>query len=172
MVGRIPTEIAVAAFDGNTLAIGPTARVREAIEAKPRLNQNLLGLVNRKSNSVISFGANLPPNASQFFKLDNDEIGRSLDTIQQASGTVDVVGANTLVSIVAKTFQAEQAKTLADTLEFLRTIGTGFLGSAQGDDKKVYAKIVESAKISRNADQIMLDVQVSNSDLGILLGKR
>ena len=172
MLARIPAEIAAAALDDNTLAVGLPARVRETVEGKSRVNQNILSLVSRKPNSVISFGANLPPNASQIFNLEDDLIGKNLDAIQQASGTMDVIGVNTVVSIVAKTFRPEQAKDLEDTLSGLQMIGKGFLSAAKGDDKKIYARMVENAKISRVGSEVMLDLQVSNSDLGALLGKK
>lgn len=171
-LARIPAEIAATAFDDSTLAIGSPARVRETLEAKPRVSPNLLTLVNRKPTSVLSFAANLPQNASRFFNLSMDELAKTIDTIQQASGTVDVVGANTVASIVTKTYRPEQAKDLEDTLAGLQMLGKGFLAMQQGSDKKIYAKMVESAKISRVASEVMLDVQVANSDLSVLLGKK
>jgi hypothetical protein len=171
-LARIPAEIAATAFDDSTLAIGSLARVRETLEAKPRISPNLLTLVNRKPSSVLSFAANLPQNAARFFNLPMDELAKTIDAIQQASGTVDVVGANTVASIVAKTYKPEQAKDLEDTLAGLQMLGKGFLAMQQGDDKKIYAKMVESAKISRVASEVMLDVQVANSDLSVLLGKK
>jgi hypothetical protein len=171
-LARIPEEVAVAAFDANTLAVGAPARVAETLEGRNRVSENLLALVERKPGAILAFGAKLPEGASRFFRLDNDEIGKNIDSIEQASGAVDMVAGNAVVSIAAKTYQPEQAKDLQDMLEFLRSIGTSFLGASQGADQKIYARLVESAKIDRAGSEVTLDVQIPGSDLSQLLGKK
>ena len=172
MLGRVPSELAVIAVDNNTLAIGSPVRVREMIGGKSRVSPDILSLVNRNANSMMSFGGNVPAGLSKILKLDIDQLGRNLDSIRQVFGGMNVAGGNTLVSIAAKTFKPEQATELEESLSGLQMIGRGFLGGMKGADKQVYARMVESAKITRAADEVTINLQVSNSDLSILLGQR
>lgn len=165
-------EFAVTAYDNNTLAIGTVARVRDALNSKTRVSTDVLGLINRKPNSLISFGVNLPNGLARLIDLDNDEIGKNLEAIRQISGAIDIGGGNTTVSLVAKTLEAAQAKDLQDTLTGLQMIGKAFIGSGSGEDKKVYARMIDNARITQSGNNVMLDLQVAQSDIDILIGAK
>jgi hypothetical protein len=171
MLSRVPAELAVTTFDANTLAIGTPVRVRETIEGKPRVSADVLALVNRKPNSIMSFGANVPAGLSQVLELGIDELSKSIDSMRQVYGSMDVSGSNTIISVATKTFKPEQAVELEQTLTGLQMLGKGLLGRMSGADKQVYARMAENAKISRANDEVMIDVQVANSDLNVLFGK-
>jgi hypothetical protein len=165
-------EVAVTAYDTNTLAIGSVVRVRETFDAKKRVGTDVLDLVNRKPNSIMSFGIKLPNGLAQFIDLDNDEIGKNLEAIRQISGSVDMGSGLATVSLAAKTLEAAQAKTLQETLEGLQMIGKAFIGGGKGADKKVYARMIDNAKITQNGNEVMLDLQVAQSDIDILIGAK
>ncbi len=169
MFKGLSDEVAVTAYDKDTLAIGSIARVRETVDAKTRIGADVLALVNRKPNQIMSFGVKLPNGLSQFIDLDNDEIGKNLEAIRQISGAVDVGGGNAIISLVAKTLEAAQAKTLQETLEGLQMVGKAFIGGAKGADKKVFARMIDNAKISQSGNEVMLDLQVAQSDIDILV---
>ncbi len=111
--------------------------MRETFESKLRVGADVLDLVSREPNAVMSFGAKLPNGLSEFVDMDNDEIGKNLEAIRQISGAVDVGDGRATVSLVAKTLEAAQAKSLQETLEGLQMIGKAFIGGAKGADKKV-----------------------------------
>ncbi|CAN5140702.1 hypothetical protein BH20ACI1_BH20ACI1_32420 [soil metagenome] len=165
-------EIAVTAYDGNTLAIGSSARVRETLQSKTRVNNELLNLVYRKQNVVMSFGANLPNGLSGFVDLDNDELGKNLDAIRQVYGTFDVSGVNSNLAVTVKTFKPEQAQNLKDTLDGLQMVGKALLGASKGADKKVYGRMIDNAKISSAGNEIMLNLQVPQTDIDVLIGEK
>ena len=169
ILGKLPQDFAVTVYDNSTLAFGSLGRVRETLEAKARVNSQLLSLVNRKPASVVSFAANLPNGMSDFVSLGDDELGQNINSIRQVSGALDVVGENTLLSIVAKTADAKSAEGLQKNLTDLREVGKVLLGSSKGADKKVYARMLESAKISFKGDEVMLDLQVPQSDINVLV---
>jgi hypothetical protein len=125
--------------------------------------------MNRKPNAVLSFGATLPNGLSKFVDLDNDELGRTLDSIRQMSGALEVSANNATLSIAAKTMQADQAQTLHETLEGLQMLGKAFIGVGKGEDKKVFARMINNARITRNGAEVALDLQVPQSDITILL---
>lgn len=172
MLAGLSRELAVTVYDNNTLAIGSLARMRETFDTKTRISNEVLDLVSRKPNAVVSFGANLPSGLSKFVDLDNDELGKNIDAIRQMSGAMDVSAGNAVVSMTAKTLRADQAQGLQETLEGLQMVGKALLGGSKNADKKVYGRMVENAKISRNGNEVMLDLQISNSDINILIGEK
>ena len=172
MFAGLSRELAVTVYDNNTLAIGSLLRVRETFDTKTRISREILDLVSRKPNAVISFGANLPSGLSKFVDLDNDELGKNIDAIRQISGAMDVTDGNAVVSMMAKTLKPDQAQSLQETLEGLQLVGKALLGGSKGADKKVYGRMVDNAKISRNGNEVMLDLQVPNSDINILIGEK
>lgn len=170
MFADLSREFAVSAFDNNTLAIGSTARLRETFQTKTRIDAEVLGLVNRRPNALMSFGARLPNGMSGIVNLENDELGKNIDAIRQISGLVDVADGNAMVSLMAKTLKPDQAQSLKETLEGLQMLGKAFLGSAKEADKKAIGRIVENARVTNNANEVMLDLQVPQSDIDILIG--
>ena len=169
LLRKMPAEIAVASVDANTLAIGSIARVRETFESKAKIGADLAALVNRKPNSIMSFAAATPNGLKQFLELDDDMLGQSLASIRQLYGTVNVAGGNVLASITAKSINAEQAKSLEETLAGFQELGRGLLKNARGDDKKVYARIVDTAKITRVGTDVSIDLQAANTDVAFII---
>ncbi|HEX8734411.1 MAG TPA: hypothetical protein VF721_03760 [Pyrinomonadaceae bacterium] len=169
LLRKMPPEIAVAALESNTLAIGSIARVRETFESKAKIDPNLMAMVYRKPDSIMSFAANTPVGLRQFFDLDEDMLGQSLGSIRQLYGTVNVANGNVLASVTSKSTNAEQSKSLEETLGGMMALAKGFLGSARSDEKKVYARIVESAKITRVGTEVSIDLQVANADVALLI---
>ena len=172
MFAGLSRDLAVTAYDNSTLAIGSAARVRETLQSKSRVNNELLNLVYRKQNAVMSFGMNLPNGLSGFVDFDNDELGKNLDAIRQIYGTFDVSGVNSNVAVTAKTFKPEQAQNLKDTLDGLQMVGKALLGASKGADKKVYSRMIDNAKISHTGDEIMLILQVPQADIDVLIGEK
>lgn len=172
MINRIPAEIAATAFDNQTLAIGTLDKVNEVVAGSSHVSSELLSLANRQPNGIMNFAANVPAGISQLWNLEQDELGKTIDSIKLIYGTMDMVNTNTTVSLAAKTYKPEQAKDLEDTLVGLQMVGKGLLGGMQGNDKQIYAKILETAKIARTADQVTINLQVANSDINTLLGKK
>ena len=169
MINSLTKEIAVTSLDGSTLAFGSPARVRETFESKSPINDEVLSFVNRKPNAVLSFGAKLPNGLSGFINMENDELGRTLDSIRQMSGAVTVADGNTAVSVTAKTLKAEQAQSLKETLDGLQMLGKAFLGGGKTEDKKVYGRMIDNARIAQSGSEVTLDLQVPQTDINILL---
>jgi hypothetical protein len=164
-------EMALTTYDNNTLVIGSAARVREMFETKTRISAEVLDLVSRKPNAVMNFGALVPNGLADFVELDDDDLGKSLKGVRQLFGSMDVVGANTTVTIVAKTAEAPQAKMLKDTI-----IGfQGFAGVLKGskrEDQKIYGRMLENTKIAQNGNEVTIDLQVPQTDLNVIVGAK
>jgi hypothetical protein len=169
---NMPNELAVTTFDAKTLAIGSPVRVRETFETKSKIGADVLAMVNRKPNAIMSFGANTPNGLKGLIDLDDDEIGRTLAAVRQISGAMDVSGGSASVAMNAKTINAAQAESLESTLVTLQALGKGLLGGMGGNDKKVYARMVENLKITRAGTQVALDLQIPQTDINALLGAK
>lgn len=169
---NLTREVAITTYDDKTLAFGTPARVREAFETKTRVAADVLGLVNRNPNAVVSFGGNLPNGMSAFLPFENDEIGKNLDAIRQVSGGLNIGNGSTSLSLTAKTLKDEQAQGLQETLEGLQVLGKAFLGSSKSADKQVYARMIENAKISRSGSEVSFDLQVPQTDIDVIISKK
>jgi len=170
MITGLTKEIAVTSLDGNTLAFGSIARLRETFDGKTRVTNQVLSLVNRKPNSAVSFGANLPGGLSSFIDLDNDELGKTLDSIRQMSGAVEARDGIVGVSLTAKTLKPEQAQDLHETLEGLQMLGKTLLGGKSAD-RQVYTRMIDNVRFTRNLTEVSLDLQVPQTDINILLAE-
>ena len=172
MFGGLSKELALTAYDQNTVILGTLPRVKEMIGDTPRVSADVLSLLNRKPTALASLGAVLPTGISKFVKLGDDELGATLDSIRQMQGSLDVNDGRALLSLMAKTLGDEQAQDLEGTLSGLRMLGKAVLGGSKGADKKVYARMVENAKISRDANAVMFELVVPKSDIDILVSKK
>lgn len=172
VLAGLSNELALTAYDNNTLALGSLARVREVFETKTRISGEVLGLVSRKPNAIVNFGMKVPNGLSQFIDLDNDELGKNLDAIRFLSGSMDVLDGNTAVSFSAKTVNAEQAKGLKETLDGLQALGKAILGGSKSPDKKVYGRMAENAKIAQLGNEVTLDLQVPQADINVIVGEK
>lgn len=174
-LNSLKNEIAVTTYDDNTLVIGTLERVTETFTKTTRINASVLAFINRKPNAVLSFGGSTANGLKPFFslgKFDNDETAKILGGVRSVYGSLDVASGNVVVSVAAKSVDAKNAEDLELSLSGLQMIGKGFLGGAKGADKEVYARMIENARISRKASEVTLDLQVPQTDINILLGKK
>jgi hypothetical protein len=170
---RLSGETAITAYDNNTLAFGKLERLRLMLtDAKSRADANLLSLVNRNPNAVMSFAINLPKGMSSVLNLEDDEFGQNLDAIRQVYGVMDVVGENTAVSFTAKTLEITQAEKLHKNLTDLRELGKMIFGASKGADKQVYARMLANTKILQKGSEVMFVLQVPQSDINVLIGAK
>lgn len=166
-------EMAVTAYDKKTLAFGTPDKLRFMLtESKSRIDADLVVLVSRNPSAVMSFAGNMPKGASSFIDLGDDELGQNIDSIRQMFGSMDVIGENTIVSVTAKTLDVKRAEGLQQNMSDLREVGKAILGGSKREDQKMYARLLENAKISRNGTEVSLDVQVPQSDMNILVGAK
>ena len=173
MIGRsldgFTKEMAVAVLDSNTIAIGSLARVRATLEGITKVSPEVSSLLVGKENSIMSFAMAAPGGMAKIIPLDNDELGANIDSIKFVSGSMDVVPAGTSLAVSAQTVKPEQAKSLSEMLEGLQMLGKTFLGSSKRADQKVYARMIESAKIKYAANSVSLDILVAQPDIDVLV---
>lgn len=164
-------EVAVVSIDNNTLAFGSLPRVRQMVEAKTHVGVDLTNLLASKPAAILTFAAKTPQGMSKFVPLDNDELGKNLDSIRYLSGSMDMTENAAVVNFMAKTVRADQAASLLQTLSGLQHVGKAFLGGAKGADKQVYARMIDNVKFAQTGNQVTLDLSVPQSDIDILVGQ-
>lgn len=173
LLKNLSREIAVTVYDDNTLAFGTTARVREAFGTKKsQVSAEILALANKNPNAVFNFGGKMPKGMSALLPLDNDELGKTIDAINQISGSLDVADGKSNLFVSAKTLKQEDAAQLYDTIDAMRSLGKMFLSGNKNADKQVYARMIENANVVRNGTEVSLDLQVPQSDIDVIVGKK
>ncbi len=168
-IDKLSEEIAVTAYDANTLAAGSLALVRQTLEAKTKPSSELMALLGRKEMAVVNFAANVPAGMSSLVPLDNDELGKNIDSIRYLYGNMDVIGDEVAVNLTAKTLQNSQAQGLLETLEGLQLVGKAFLGSSKNVNNQVYARMIDNVKFSAKGNEVMFDLRIPQSDLSLLV---
>ena len=169
MLNSFKKEVAVTSFDDNTLVLGSLKRVRETFESQSRVNQTVLDLASKNPNAMLSFGANMPAGASQFLPIDNDELGKNIESIKQMYGALDMNDGKATLSATAKTSKAEQAQSLEETLMGLQMVGKAFLSGSKKPDQQLYSRLIENAIIARKANEVSLNLAVPKTDIDALM---
>lgn len=170
--GITSQEIAVGAVNADTIAFGPLPRVKAMLESGPRVTIVPALTPGLQHGGVASFGATLPAGMSAILGYDNDELGKSINTIRYLSGWLDQGDGSTVVRVTAKTTKPQQAEDLKLMLEDLQAIGKALIGGSKGADKQVYARMIGNAKFTRTANELNLDLQIPQADINILIGEK
>ncbi len=170
IVDKLSGEMAVTAIDENTLAFGDVAMVKRTVDGSARMSAQLMTMLGKKEAAVVKFAGKLPGGMGAFLPLDNDELGKNIDSISHLYGNIDVVGDSTTVNMTAQTQQKGQAAALRETLEGLQLLGKVFLGPAKGADKQVYSRMIENVKFTSNGNEVSMALQVPQRDIDIIIG--
>jgi hypothetical protein len=163
-------EIGVGAVDSTTVIFGPVGRVKAALEPGARVGVPVIGLTGLQHGGTASFGTRLPGGLSALFGFDNDELGKSINTVKFLSGWMDIGSGSTILRAHAKTTEAQEADELLLTLQDLQSIGKALIGRSKGADKQVYARMIDNARFTRAANELTLDLTVPQTDIDILIG--
>ncbi len=163
-------DIAVTAYDRNTLVMGSLARVSETLEGKTRVAADLSGLLSQKETSVMTFAARTPGTLSQLLPLDNDELGKNVDAIQTLSGSIDVATVGTSISMLARTKTADQATGIKDMLDVLQSLGKSIFGTSKRADQQLYGRLIKAAKFDARGTDVGFDILVPQTDIDALIG--
>jgi hypothetical protein len=163
-------EVGVASIDERTIVFGEVGRVRAALEGKTRVGSDLTGMLERNPVSIAAFAIKPPAGLKAFVPLDNDELGKNIDSIQYLYGNANILGDRASVRMTARTLQNAQATSLFETLGGLQIIGKAFLGGSKSADKQVYARLIDSARFSVKANEVLFELSVPQSDIDVLVG--
>ena len=167
-------ELAVLPLDANTLALGDPLSIRSVIDVNRnarRGNAELIALANRDPNAVIGFGANMSEQlVSSIDVIANAPIGAEIAKLRQVYGSVGTTEKDLELFFGARAANAEAAKTLGDTLEGLKQIGTMFIGRLSGARGVLAKSALTNLSILTTANELQIRTVVPQADIGPLMG--
>lgn len=170
VIANLDREMALTAYDGGTLALGTTSRVKEFLGGKSKADAEILSAVGRKKSSLLSIAMRTPKGMEQFLNLDNDTLGNSLKGIRMVSGAMDVADSNATLSLSAKMATVEQAAGIKQTLDGFKSFLPALFGGGK-QSNQVYGRLVENARITRVGTSVSLSLAIPQSDIDVLVGK-
>jgi Mrp family chromosome partitioning ATPase len=170
VINNLDREMALTAYDGGTLAIGTTARVKELLTGKSKVDTEIVSAANKRPGAVMSLAMRTPKGMEQFLSLDNDTLGNSLKGIRLVSGYMDVANSSASLALSAKMATVEQATGIKQTLDgFKSFLPALFSGGKQNN--QVFGRLVENARITRVGSNVSLSLTIPQSDIDVLVGK-
>jgi hypothetical protein len=163
------SEVAISVLGPNTIAFGKTERVRETIEGKTRVGQDVVALLNKRDLAVVNIAAKTPAGLGAFLPLEDDNLGKSLDSIRYVFGSMDTFEGSAVMNVTARTEKNTDAQTLFETVDGLKTVGGMLLGGSKRPDQQLYARLLNNAKLSKIGADVGLDLSIPQSDLNALV---
>jgi hypothetical protein len=165
-------ELAVAAVDGNTLALGNLESVRGVIDAGKtgkHANPEILALASRDPNAIVGFGGNVSPVLLENLSLSNDSIARELTAVRQVYGTLGMSNIDLELMVAARTVDTYSAKNLGDTVEGLKQLAGLFVGRLTPAKGTLARSALSNLKITTIGNELQLRTAVAQSQVTPLI---
>jgi hypothetical protein len=162
-------EVAVTVLNNNTLVFGCPDRVRETLEGRTHVGADLNGLLAAKETAVANFAFKTGGKMANMLPLDSDLLGKSLDTVQYITGSLDVATTGTTLQAMARTRLPHDAAQLKDTLDVLKQMGGALLGGSKKPNQALYGRLLNNARVTLRGTDVVLDVTVAQSDIDALV---
>jgi hypothetical protein len=164
-------ELAVAALDAETVALGEPADVRAAIDAQagrgPRADMALLAFP-KGPNDFIGFAGNVPAGTLAGVETGLPNVDRAVASIQGFYGSVASTAAGAQFMATLRAATAADAKQLYDTADALRQIAPGLVSMA-GEKGRFAQSAINSLKVTTKGNEVQLRLEVPQGDISSLL---
>jgi len=165
-------ELAVAALDGNTLALGDLDAVRGVIEAnrtRKHANPELIALASRDPNAILGFGGNVSPKLLENLSVSNDSVARELTAVRQVYGTLGMTSTDLELMLAARTVDTYSAKNLGDTVEGLKQFGALFINRLSPAKGTLARTALDNLKITTVGNELQIRTAVAQSQVSPLM---
>lgn len=165
-------DLAVAALDGNTLALGDLDAVHGVIEAnrtRKRANPELIALASRDPDAILGFGGNVAPTLLQNLSLSNDSVARELTAVRQVYGTLGMTSTDLELMLAARTVDTYSAKNLGDTVEGLKQFGALFINRLSAAKGTLARTALNNLKITTVGNELQIRTAVGQSQVSPLI---
>jgi hypothetical protein len=173
IMGMKVSKLAVAALDANTLVFGELEGVRSTIvaskERRRGINTELIQMAMRNPNAFVSFGANVPASLTQGKDFGNDEVNKNITAIRQAYGALGLTDNGFDLTAIARTANADQAKSLGDTLAAFKQFGAMFVSQLPPDKGKMAQAALDSLTITTAGNETQLKLEVAQAIINELM---
>jgi hypothetical protein len=165
-------ELAVAALDGNTLALGDLDAVHGVIDAnrtRKHANPELIALASRDPNAILGFGGNVSPKLLENLSLSNDSVARELTAVRQVYGTLGMTSTDLELMLAARTVDTYAAKNLGDTVEGLKQFGALFINRLSPVKGTLARAALDNLKITTVGNELQIRTAVGQSQVSPLM---
>ncbi len=164
------SDLAMTVLDANTLAVGEPEAVRATIDAQAgrgRVDADLLNFA-RTPEDLIMFAGNVPPSFLVGIELGTPELNRAIASVRRLNGSIGTTAAGYQMQATLRTLNAADARNLGDTLEAVKQVAP-MLISMSGERGKFAKRAVESLRITTQASEVRLRLELAQADLAALL---
>jgi len=164
-------ELAFAALDAGTLAVGEPAAVRAAVDASGgagRADAALVAGARVGGDSLVAFAGNVPPGTFAGIDVGLPNVNRSIESIRGFSGNIGMTPNGYQMTTALRAQNAAEARQLGDTVLALKSVAPGLI-SVAGERAKFAGRIVESMKITTQAAEVRVRFDLAQEDLAQLL---
>jgi hypothetical protein len=166
------SDVAVAALDSNTLAIGDPELVRAAIDAhdgRGRISPELVQMATRNPNAILGFSANVPPFVGAHLDVGNEEISKSIASIHQAYGSIGTTAAGYDMLMIARTAKPEQAQNLNDSFAALKQFSSFIIAQLPADKGKLAQSVIDNMKVTTAGTDLQIRLELAQTDIARLV---
>ncbi len=165
-------DLAVAALDGNTLALGDLDAVRGVIDstrAGQHANPELVALASRDADAILGFGGNVSPQLLENLSLSNDTVARELTAVRQLYGTLGMTNTDLELMLTARTVDTYSAKNLGDTVEGLKQLGGFFINRLTGAKGTLARSALDNLRATTTGNELQIRTTIAQSQVAPLM---
>lgn len=168
------TDLAVAALDANTVALGKIERVRAAIDAAgaggSRVSPDIAALATRNASALVGLGGNVPRSVFAGVQFPSDQLARSANSIRQLYGSVATSEAGFLTEAVLRTETAAEARSLGDTISGLKGLAGGLIGFRYQEPKAGLLRgVITATQVAAAGNEVQITLDLKQDGLAALL---
>ena len=165
------TDLAVAALDANTVAVGKLERVRAAIDASAgrgaRVSPDITALATRDANAILGAGGNVPASLTQ--NIDIGNISKSIASVRQFYSTLGTTASGFQMLTALRTDDAGAAKTLSSTISGLKQLAPFALGQMSAAKARPLRSLVENTKVGAEGNDVLITLELAQVDVAALI---
>jgi hypothetical protein len=165
------TDLAVAAIDANTIAIGKLERVRAAIDASAgrgtRVSPDISALATHDANAVFGAGGNVPASLTQ--NLDIGNLSKSIASVRQFYSTLGTTASGFQMLTALRTDDAGAAKMLSSTIAGLKQLAPFALGQMSDAKARPLRNLVENTKVGTEGNDVLITLELAQVDVAALI---
>ncbi|HJR07951.1 MAG TPA: hypothetical protein VJ842_11885 [Pyrinomonadaceae bacterium] len=165
------TDLAVAAIDANTIAVGKLERVRAAIDASAgrgeRVSSDITALATHDANAILGAGGNVPASLTQ--GLDIGNLSKSIASVRQFYSTLGTTANGFQMLTGLRTDDAGAAKMLSSTIAGLKQLAPFALGQMADAKARPLRSLVENTKVNAEGNDVLITLELAQVDVAALI---
>lgn len=166
---KVLKETAFVALDANTVAFGAVSRVLDAVEHRSVVNPAIKGLLKDSPTTVAAFAMENVNGLEKLVPLENDDVGNALKNLRYMAGSADSVADGFVFNGLFRSSDAASSKQLGSLLSGLQAIGKAFLGNSNRADQRMFARLINSVKITQAETDVSLSIAIPQADVNTLM---